>query len=123
MAGRHILVTDDSGTIRTQVKNILTKAGFNVQTARDGEEALQMVQDDLPMLLVLDVNMPVMDGFEVSLKLRQMGAPFSEIPIIFLTSSGAHVMAILGDDMGGYLRKPVCDDQLLECVRAFAACV
>ena len=122
MSGPHILVTDDSGTIRTQVKNILINAGFAVETARDGAEAVQKAQDNCPMAMVLDVNMPILDGFGVCLELRRMGPPWSELPVIFLTSSNAQVLAILGDEMGAYLKKPVCEDELLQCIRSFVPC-
>jgi DNA-binding response OmpR family regulator len=117
-----ILVADDSSTVRTQVSQILSKAGYGVATANDGAEAVNLAQRDLPTMMVLDVNMPTLDGFGVCLELRRMGAPWSEIPIVFLTSTSSHALEILGEEMGGYLRKPVREDELLHAVRAVMPC-
>ncbi|MFQ5730746.1 MAG: response regulator transcription factor [Planctomycetaceae bacterium] len=122
MTGQRILVTDDSGAIRVQVARILTDAGFDVETARDGAEAVSMVQNDVPMLMVLDVNMPALDGFGVCLELRRMGPPWCDVPIVFLTSSNTQALSILGNEMGAYLKKPVCEDELLQTVRSFLPC-
>jgi CheY-like chemotaxis protein len=122
MTEPHILVADDSSTIRTQVSQILVKAGYGVTTANDGAQAVQLVKRTLPTVMVLDVNMPALDGFGVCLELRRMGPPWSEIPIVFLTSSNSHALEILGEEMGAYLRKPVREDDLLNAVRVFIPC-
>jgi CheY-like chemotaxis protein len=122
MTEPHILVADDSSTIRTQVSQILNNAGYRVTTANDGAQAVQLAKRDVPSVMVLDVNMPALDGFGVCLELRRMGPPWSEIPIVFLTSSNSHALEILGEEMGAYLRKPVREDDLLNAVRVFMAC-
>jgi len=118
MTEPRILVADDSSTVRTQVSQILSKAGYGVATANDGAEAVHLAQRVLPTMMVLDINMPTLDGFGVCLELRRMGAPWSEIPIVFLTSTASHALEILGEEMGGYLRKPVREDELLNAVRS-----
>lgn len=122
MSAPHILVADDSGTIRMQVRQILEKAGFAVTVARDGAEAIATSKEHTPTLMVLDVNMPALDGFGVCLELRRMGSPWSEIPIVFLTSSNSHALEILGEEMGAYLKKPVDETRLLHAVRSFLPC-
>ena len=123
MTGPHVLVTDDSNTVRTQVASILKGVGYAVVTASDGREAVNLARDNAPSLMVLDVNMPLLDGFGVCLELRQLGSPWSEIPIVFLTSSNSHALEILGEEMGAYLRKPVREDELLDAVRSFIPCI
>jgi CheY-like chemotaxis protein len=121
MTEAHILVADDSSTVRAQVSQILKNAGYGVETADDGVQAIALAQRNVPTVMVLDVNMPSLDGFGVCLQLRKLGAPWSEIPIVFLTSTNSHALEILGDEMGAYLRKPVQEDDLLNAVRSFMA--
>jgi len=122
MPGPQVLVADDSGTIRTQVRQILENAGYDVSVACDGLEAVEQAREKEPALMVLDVNMPSLDGFGVCLELRRMGTPWSEIPIVFLTSSNSHALEILGEEMGAYLRKPVDEAALLQAVHSFLPC-
>ncbi len=122
MSAPHILVADDSGTIRTQVRKILENAGYQVAVTRDGAEAIDAARSAVPTLMVLDVNMPALDGFGVCLELRRMGTPWCDIPIVFLTSSNSHALEILGDEMGAYLKKPVSEADLLHTVRSFLPC-
>lgn len=122
MTGPHILVADDSSTVRLQVSQILNRAGFGVTTANDGAQAVELARRDVPAVMVLDVNMPALDGFGVCLELRRLGAPWSEIPIVFLTSSSSHALEILGEEMGAYMRKPISEDELVNTVRGFVPC-
>jgi len=119
MPASHILITDDSRTIRTQVEQILTQAGYQVTSARDGREALQQAQDNPPALMVLDVNMPLLDGFGVCLELRKLGLPWSGIPVVLLTCSQSQALEVLGNEVGAYLHKPVQAPALLQAVRSF----
>lgn len=119
MPAPRILVADDSKTIRMQVRRVLVAGGFEVVEAADGKQALSLAEADPPAAMVLDINMPTLDGFGVCLELRKLGMPCSGIPIIFLTSSQSPALEILGDEVGAYLRKPIDEHELLQTVRNF----
>ena len=85
MASHKILVCDDEKNIRRLVQVNLERAGYKVVTASDGKEALQQVVKERPELIVLDIMMPYMDGFEVLQNLRR-NASTREIPVIMLTA-------------------------------------
>lgn len=85
MAGR-ILVVDDSRLVTDMVKMRLEMHGYEVNLAHSGEEALQLVQGQVPDLMVLDVQMPGMDGYEVCRRLREQ-PELDDLRIIMLTSS------------------------------------
>jgi CheY-like chemotaxis protein len=114
-----ILVVDDSHTVRTVIKRTLGPVGYDVVTAADGLESLEAVKRDCPQLAILDIRMPFLDGYGVCQELQKMGAPYSEIPIIFLTTLDSHALELLGDELGAYLQKPVRPQQLLETVARF----
>ncbi len=114
-----VLVADDSRTIRTQLKQILSEAGFEVVTACDGREALEQICAERPFLAVLDVNMPALDGYGVCQELTRMGGTMDQLPVIFLTTLRSRALEILGGELGAYLQKPVDPDQLLEAINAF----
>ena len=111
-----LLVVDDSHSVRVQVKRILANAGYEVITAADGREALELLSHQ-PHLMVLDVNMPGLDGFSVCEKLKGLGSEFQQLPIVFLTCMNSRALELLGQEFGAYLRKPVREDDLLDAVR------
>ena len=110
-----ILIADDSRTIRALVRRTLSAAGFDVILACDGLEAVQLAQRDHPDLVILDIKMPEMDGYTACEKLLASQDP---VPIIFLTKDSARHLDTLGTELGAYLQKPVCEDQLLSTVRS-----
>jgi two-component system, OmpR family, response regulator MprA len=112
MPTTRILVADDSKTICTQLRRVLTREGYEVHVATSGEDAIREIREDCPQLLILDINMPGLDGYEVCAQLKQMGEPWSRLPIIFLTSVNAHALYLLGASMGAYLKKPVSEEAL-----------
>lgn len=116
MSQSTILVADDSRTVRTFVTRTLAQAGYSVCTAADGQEAVNLALQSCPKLLVLDIEMPLMDGYTVCQKLHGMGEPWATLPVIFLTSVRSHALDLLGTEMGDYLPKPVCEQQLLDSV-------
>src|SRR5438045_9048158 len=88
-SGERILVADDDATSRKLLTRILTRAGFACTEAPDGIEALKQLQEDPPSLLLLDYDMPGMDGAEVLKRLRHDGnATVAQIPAIMLTGHG-----------------------------------
>ena len=103
-----ILVVDDSPTIRAALKGLLDRMGHTVVEANDGKEALQMYRQDRPGLVLIDVVMPVMDGYESARHMRETSAD-EWVPIIFLSSKEADQDLDRAIEAGGddYLVKPV----------------
>ncbi len=116
MSAPLVLVADDSRTIRMQVSRILMDAGYEVREASDGAEAVERMSEECPTLAILDIKMPAMDGYGVCQQLREMGAPWNRLPIIFLTSESSHALEMLGRELGAYLRKPVSSEAVLSTV-------
>jgi len=82
---KRILVVDDEEAIRLLYKEELTEAGYLVQLAADGRQALRMVQKERPDLMTIDIKMPVMDGIELLRRVREI---HRELPIIICTAYG-----------------------------------
>jgi len=115
MAGKQrILVADDERPIRHIVSNSLSKCGYDVVEACDGEEALALTRDYMPDLVILDVMMPHVDGFEVCRRLREDFAT-SRIPILFVTARREETDVLRGFEIGGdeYVTKPFSTSQLV----------
>jgi len=91
-----ILVVDDEANIVELTRLYLTNAGYDVLAAHDGQEALRLARTEKPDLLILDLMLPVLDGFEVCRRLRQDG---QDIPIIMLTARDDDVDKIVGAQM------------------------
>ncbi len=113
-----IVVADDSRTTRTLLRQILLQAGFAVEMAEDGREAVDRVVGRRPDLVVLDIHMPEMDGYEACERLLAMGPPYNEIPIVLLTHDEGPHLTTLGNQLGAYLRKPVEPATLIPTVRS-----
>lgn len=101
---RRVLLVDDDPHIRELLAFAFTKAGFAVGEAADGEEALAAIAQQAPDLVVLDINMPRMDGLEVCRRLRAQG----DLPVLFLSSRDDEFDRVLGIELGGddYVTKP-----------------
>jgi chemosensory pili system protein ChpA (sensor histidine kinase/response regulator) len=113
-----IMVVDDSVTVRKVTSRFLTREGFIVETARDGAEALRMVHDHAPDLMLVDVEMPRMDGFELLGTLRS-SEKFENLPIVLITSRTGEKHKQRGLSLGAnnYFGKPYREDQLLEEIK------
>ena len=103
-----ILIVDDSPTIRAALRGLVDKMGHSVIEADDGSKALKIYQEDRPDLVLIDVVMPVMDGYEAARQMRQI-RPDEWVPIIFLSSKEADQDLDRAIEAGGddYLVKPV----------------
>ncbi len=114
---RHILVVDDEPAIVTVVRDRLEREGFAVRAAASGEEALAGVESDPPDMVVLDVMLPGIDGFEVLRRLRSAG---HRVPVIMLTARDEDVDKIVGLELGAddYVVKPFNPRELCARVRA-----
>ncbi|MHB9035366.1 MAG: response regulator transcription factor [Armatimonadota bacterium] len=115
---RKILACDDEKHIVRLVQVNLERAGYEVVTANDGKEALQKVADENPDLVVLDVMMPYMDGFEVLQNLRRNPST-RDIPVIMLTAKAQDADVFKGWQSGVdcYLTKPFNPMELLSFVK------
>jgi len=113
----YILVVDDDRFANTLVQFVLSKEGYEVETADNPRGAMQMIQKREPDLLILDVTMPYLDGFEFSKKLRAEGY---EIPLIFMTAQDNIESKLLGFNIGAddYICKPYNHQELVARVQA-----
>jgi two-component system alkaline phosphatase synthesis response regulator PhoP len=116
--GKKILAVDDERHIVRLIQVNLERAGYQVSTAFDGNEALKKVEGDKPDLVVLDVMMPRMDGFEV-LKRLQANPDTRGIPVIMLTAKAQDADVFRGWSSGvsAYLTKPFNPLELVTFVR------
>lgn len=116
MNNRKVLVVDDEKPISDIIKFNLVKEGFNVITAYDGEEAVAKVKQSQPDLVLLDVMLPKLDGFQVLRKIREHYA----IPVIMLTAKEEEVDKVLGLELGAddYITKPFGMRELIARVKA-----
>lgn len=116
MAGKRILVVDDEPNIVDLTRMYLEREGFQVESASNGARALEMIDKREPALIVLDLMLPEVDGFEVC---RQTRAK-SEVPIIMLTARDEDVDKIVGLELGAddYLTKPFNPRELVARIKA-----
>lgn len=113
-----VLVVDDEPMARTMLRLMLVRAGFEVREAEDGKTALAEVAQVVPDLMILDIMMPGIDGFEVCTRLRSEGQTAS-LPIIMLSARTDAQSVKKGLELGAdrYLTKPVGPDELTRHVR------
>src|ERR671927_1843888 len=111
-----ILIADDEKNIVQLARMYLLAEGFSVESASNGREALEKVRQVRPDLVVLDLMMPELDGWEVTRRLRKE----SDIPIIMLTARGEDVDKIVGLELGAddYVTKPFNTRELVARIKA-----
>lgn len=117
-----VVIADDDPDIRRLVQITVSNAGCDVTVAADGEQALEIIRASPPDLVILDVLMPRMDGWEVAKELK--GDPLTEsVPIMFLTSRGQEHDVLEGFNSGAadYMVKPFSPRELQVRVRAVLA--
>ncbi len=119
MAGETILVVDDEANIVELARMYLEQEGFRVEAAEDGSEALEAITRQPPALMVLDLMLPEVDGWEVCRRVRQ-GNTAPELPIIMLTARDEDVDKIVGLELGAddYMTKPFNPRELVARVKA-----
>jgi DNA-binding response OmpR family regulator len=117
MSAQKVLIVDDEPNIIQLEKMYLERDGYKVIAASDGRMALEIIKSQEPDLVVLDVMLPIIDGFEVCRRLRSSGHP---IPIIMVTARDDDIDKILGLELGAddYLTKPFNPRELVARVRA-----
>ncbi len=113
-----VLVVDDSLTVRKITSRLLAREGFDVLTAKDGIDALQVLSEQTPDVILLDIEMPRMDGFEFTRTIKA-DPKNSHIPIIMITSRTAEKHRNLAKELGVdlYLGKPYQEEDLLKSLR------
>ena len=113
---KKILVVDDEKPISDIVKFNLTKEGYEVFTAYDGEEALEKVEEVMPDLIILDLMLPKKDGLEVCREVRKN----HDMPIIMVTAKDSEIDKVLGLELGAddYVTKPFSNRELTARVKA-----
>ncbi len=112
-----VLVVDDSVTVRKVTGRLLTREGFHVVTAKDGVDAMRVLQEHTPDVILLDIEMPRMDGFEVATRLHN-NPEFREIPVIMITSRTGekHRQRAMALGVKNYLGKPYQEEVLLQAI-------
>jgi DNA-binding response OmpR family regulator len=115
---RRILVADDDAFIRRPLEWILLQEGFNAETAADGDECMEMLRNNPPDLLILDVMMPGLDGFEICRRIKD-DSGLREIPVILLSARGREHDRERGMALGAaeYLTKPYSPTDLMQRIR------
>ncbi len=118
---RKILIVDDSPTERFYLADLLSKRGYSVVTAENGEEALSKVRSEKPSLVVMDVVMPGTSGYQATRAIARDPAT-QGIPVILCTSKSAESDRIWGLRQGAkeYVTKPVDPDELLAKIASLA---
>lgn len=111
MEKKKVLVVDDSLLIRKLLRDFLEKKGYTVLLAEDGKEALEMINKDMPDMMLLDITMPVMDGIEVLVELKKLNI---NLPVIIVTNTADIKIARETLEKGAYdyVTKPIDFDYL-----------
>ncbi len=117
--GKHVLVVDDSPSVRRVVSNMLKQHGWEVQMARDGVEAVEMISYEAPAAVLLDIEMPRMDGYELISTIRAQ-EQYRTLPLVVLTSRAAtkHQQHAMSLGASAYVVKPYQDEELLNTLNA-----
>ncbi len=112
-----VLVVDDEEAVTGVIKAVLSKEGYQIHLAHDGLEGVRMAEQVRPDLIIMDITMPGMDGYEATEKLKQIPA-LANVPIIFLTGKSASEDGGLAFAKGGvsFVRKPFSGKQLRDLV-------
>lgn len=117
-ARRHVLVVDDDRDIRETLQELLEQEGYEVETARNGAEALTLARRERPAVILLDLFMPVMDGLEFR-RVQTEDPELADIPVV-VVSAAAGMEARIGElGVAGYLEKPLRIEQLFDTVTRY----
>ena len=111
---KKVLIADDEPNIVTSLEYLMTKSGYEVEIARNGEEALALVESFMPDLVLLDVMMPRRSGYEVCQKMRER-AEWRHIKIVVLSAKGREAEVSKGLSLGAdaYVTKPFSNRELI----------
>ncbi|CAN7179439.1 response regulator [Rhizobacter sp. LjRoot28] len=117
---KKILLVDDSKTELHFLSDLLTKRGYAVRTAEDGEDAMRRLEEDKPDLILMDVVMPGQNGFQLTRAITR-DTRFADVPVIMCTSKNQETDRVWGMRQGArdYIVKPVDADELISKIKAF----
>src|SRR6266849_5402862 len=117
--GKHVRVVDDSPSVRRGVGNMLKQNGWDVRLARDGVEALEMISRETPAAILLDIEMPRMDGYELMATVRSQ-EQYRTLPLVVLTSRAAtkHQQRAMQLGASAYIVKPYQDEEMLNILKS-----
>ena len=120
MAIQKILLVDDSKTELHHLTDVLTKRGYAVRTAENGEDAMRRLSEDKPDLILMDVVMPGQNGFQLTRSITR-DPRFADVPVIMCTSKGLETDKVWGMRQGArdYVVKPVDTDELITKIKNF----
>ena len=109
-----VLIAEDSRDTRIMLKRAFELKGYNVIEAEDGSEALEVINETRPNLIVVDLNMPVVDGLETIKEIRKLEAPGEHVPIVAITAFDVYGMKEAALEIGcnTYLSKPLDMEEL-----------
>ncbi len=115
----YLLVVDDDLLIQEVLQAKLEKSGYRIEVASDGMEALKKIESEIPDLILLDINMPGMDGYEVCRKIREIEA-IRTLPILMLTAYGGleHIVKGLEAGADDYITKPFEIEEVLVRIKS-----
>lgn len=113
----HILIAEDDTLIQQGLADLLTKEGYQVSCANDGEQAMSLYQAARPQLVLLDIMMPYKDGYQVCREIRQLD---ESVPIIFLSAKSEEIDKVVGLELGAddYIAKPFGTREVIARIRA-----
>ena len=104
-----VLIAEDSRDTRIMLKRTMELKGYHVIEAEDGNQALELIPKHCPSLIIIDLNMPVVDGLETIKKVRTLEAPGEQVPIVAITAFDVYGMkeAALETGCNSYISKPI----------------
>jgi len=119
MSEQRILVAEDYEPLLAGIRDILEAEGYTVSTATNGAQALRMMEEVYPDLIIADIMMPTIDGYALYETVRAR-SEWMPIPVVFLTSRAEKEDLLKGKNLGveGYITKPFDPEELLETVRS-----
>jgi chemosensory pili system protein ChpA (sensor histidine kinase/response regulator) len=117
-----VMVVDDSLTVRRVTQRLLERQGYTVMLAKDGVDALRQLQDVRPDIMLVDIEMPRMDGYDLTRNVRG-NKQTADIPIIMITSRTAEKHRKMAFELGvnEYLGKPYQEDELVKSIKQYLA--
>jgi len=119
---RRILIADDEPNIVTALEYLLQRQGYEVQIARNGDEALQMIESAPPDLVLLDIMMPLRSGYEVCKRIRENPA-LKHVKVVMLSAKGRDAEVTKGLALGAdlYITKPFSTRELIDKIGALVS--
>ncbi len=121
---KKVLIAEDSSVIQNLTKKILMIQNYKIESAKNGQQVLEMLEKDHYDIILMDINMPVMDGMQCAKKIRALeNAEKSKIPIVAITGNARNYSIDDFKSVGinEYLQKPLNFDELVETVKSLTA--